>query len=98
MNPKVLARLSGADTALVVKWLNKITKAMGNDVFGRLLLDEPVRRDVSAKKHAVDVTSEFKPIFDGAWRFLYRLEACPPKQVIAKLNEKLPGKRLQSCP
>jgi hypothetical protein len=87
--PAVLSRLSGADEKTVVKWLNKITKAMGNEVFGRLL-DERLRRDVSARKHAVDVTTEYKPIFDTAWGIpKYRLGICPPKQVVARLNEKL---------
>jgi len=89
LNTSALARLSGAQEASIKKWLNKITMSMESDVFGRLL-DERMRRQVGSTRHAVDVTSEFKPIFDGAWQSTaYRLNICPPKQVIAKLNEKL---------
>ncbi len=89
LSPDVIARLSGADRNAVVKWLNKITKAMENEVFGRLL-DEQLRRNVSGAKHAVTVTAEFKPVFDTAWRSAkYRLKVCPPKQIVAQLNQKL---------
>ena len=85
----VISRLSGASEAAISKWLNKITRAMEYDVFGRLL-DEQIRQHVGATRHAVDVTTAFKPVFDAAWKSAeYRLTVCPPKQVIAKLNEQL---------
>jgi hypothetical protein len=40
---------------------------MESDVFGRLL-DERLREEVTASKHAVEVTAEFKTDFDTNWR------------------------------
>ena len=92
LDARVIARLSGANPATVTKWLNKITKSMGGDVFGRLL-DEKFKVEVGGKKHAVTITTGFKPEFDAAWLDArYRLEVCPPKQVVSSLNERLQTK------
>jgi hypothetical protein len=92
LNPSVIARLSGTNESWVVKHLNKLTKSMESDVFGRLL-DETMKDEVGSKRHAVSVTSEFKPVFDAHWANAeYRLRTCPPKQVIAPLNQILQRK------
>jgi hypothetical protein len=89
LNPAVIARLSGEDQVGVEALLAEITAGMESDVFGRLL-DEKFKEEVSGSKHAVSVTSSFKPVFDQAWTDpKYRLEICPPKQVISKLNSNL---------
>jgi hypothetical protein len=89
LSAQVIARLAGASPATITKWLNKITKSMEGDVFGRLL-DEKLKREVTGKNHAVSVTTAFKPEFDAAWtNARYRLEICPPKQIISSLNDKL---------
>lgn len=89
LNQQVLARLSGAEEAAIAKWLDEITEQMESEVFGRLL-DEKLREEVGGRNHAVSVTTAFKPVFEGAWsNSKYRLEICPPKQVISSLNTKL---------
>lgn len=89
LNPSVLARLSGAQQILIESWLAEITAGMESEVFGRLL-DERFKEEVSGSKHAVSVTTSFKPEFDHLWSTSsYRLEICPPKQVISKLNARL---------
>lgn len=95
LNADVIARLSGASVSATTKWMNKITRSMESDVFGRLL-DERQRSDVTGKNHAVTVTADFKSEFDAAWTDTqYRLNICPPKQVIAALNTKLQAKHLK---
>lgn len=87
LNPAVLARLSGATQNQVEAWINEITASMENDVFGRLL-DERFKEEVSGSKHAVSVTTAFKPEFDLSWSNSdHRLNICPPKQIISRLNE-----------
>lgn len=89
LTPSVFARISGAPEATILKWLNKITKAMENEVFGRLL-DETLKEERTATKHAVTVTTAFKPWFDAQWKDpVFRLDVCPPKQVIARMNDRL---------
>lgn len=89
LNPQALARLSGVPEEQIQSWLVEITAGMENDVFGRLL-DERFKEDVSGSKHAVSVTTSFKPEFDADWSDpSYRLEISPPKQIISKLNSKL---------
>lgn len=89
LNPVVLARLCSLTEPQVITLLDEITMSMENEVFGRLL-DEQLRRNVSASKHAVSVTTSFKPEFDNKWRDAsYRLATCPPKQVVSRLNTKL---------
>lgn len=92
LNAQVIARLSGAKQSSVTKWLKKITLHMESDVFGRLL-DERLKDEVDGKRHAVSVTTSFKPEFDAAWTDPdFRLRICPPKQVVAALNTRLQGK------
>lgn len=89
LNPQVLARLSGALEDQINSWLAEITSSMESEVFGRLL-DERFKEDVTGSKHAVSVTTSFKPEFDALWSVpSYRLEICPPKQIISRLNSKL---------
>lgn len=89
LNPQVLARLSGVTESQINAWLEEITSSMESEVFGRLL-DERFKEEVSGSKHAVSVTTSFKPEFDAKWSEpSYRLEICPPKQIISKLNSKL---------
>lgn len=89
LTPSVFARLSGAPEATIQKWLHKITKAMENEVFGRLL-DETMKEERTATRHAVTVTTTFKPWFDAQWKDpAFRLDTCPPKQVIARMNDRL---------
>jgi hypothetical protein len=91
LNPHVLARLAGVSVDKIHLWLEEITSSMENEVFGRLL-DERFKEEVSGSKHAVSVTTAFKPKFDTLWSDPnYRLEVCPPKQIISKLNAKLQG-------
>lgn len=86
LNVDVVARLSGAATPDLHKWLDSITKEMEGEVFGRLL-DERIRVEVGASRHAVDVATAFKPEFDSHWLDpSFRLFACPPKKVISRLN------------
>lgn len=89
LHPAVLARLSGADEDWIVARLNSITGDMENEVFSRLL-DEQLRAGVGARTHAVSVTEAFKPVFDEAWsKDQYRMEICPPKQIVSNLNRQL---------
>jgi hypothetical protein len=89
VNPSVIARLSGASESSVVAWLDEIAATMENEVFGRMLF-ETQQSDGSARNHSVSVTTAFKPVFDSQWRnTASRLEICPPKQMIAQLNDKL---------
>ena len=89
LNPKVLSRLASVPETQINSWLDEITSAMESEVFGRLL-DERFREEVSGSKHAVSVTTSFKPEFDQRWSDPdYRLEICPPKQIVSKLNAKL---------
>jgi hypothetical protein len=54
------------------------------------MLDEVMRANVSATQHAVSVTSTFKPFFDEQWvDEQFRIGTCPPKQIVARLNERL---------
>jgi hypothetical protein len=95
LSSQVIARLSGASQSSVTKWLNKITQHMESEVFGRLL-DERLKNEVSGQRHAVSVTTSFKPEFDAAWADPeFRLRICPPKQIVAALNMKLQGKGLR---
>lgn len=94
LNPAVLARLSGASAAKITTWLNQVTSGMESEVFGRLL-DERFK-EVSGSKHAVSVTTSFKPEFDKLWtKPSYRLGICPPKQIISSLNSKLQAEGLK---
>ncbi|WP_158251849.1 ATP-dependent endonuclease [Cryobacterium sp. M15] len=89
INSAVIARLSGASEGSVVAWLDEITAAMENEVFGRMLF-ETQQSDGSARNHSVSITTTFKPIFDARWLdAANRLHICPPKQIIAHLNDKL---------
>lgn len=89
LNPQVLARLSRVAEDQINAWLDQITTDMESEVFGRLL-DERFKEQVSGSKHAVSVTTTFKPEFDKRWAdSSYRLDICPPKQIISKLNSKL---------
>jgi AAA domain, putative AbiEii toxin, Type IV TA system len=89
LTPAVVARLSKCPVDAIVEWLGEITHEMENDVFGRLL-NERLREQVSGTNHAVSVTTAFKPEFDKQWlESSYRLQVCPPKQVVSKLNARL---------
>jgi energy-coupling factor transporter ATP-binding protein EcfA2 len=84
---EVISRLSGVGSSQVQDWLNAITTGMEDDVFSRLL-DERLRAQVDSSKHAVSVTTAFKPEFDALWPDTsFRLHACPPKQVLSRLNQ-----------
>lgn len=86
LNPQVLARLTGVGETDVVDELNKVTAAMENEVFARLL-DERVRESKSSTQHAVSIMTAFKPEFDRLWADPeFRLRTCPPKQVLAAFN------------
>ncbi|TQN45583.1 putative AbiEii toxin of type IV toxin-antitoxin system [Humibacillus xanthopallidus] len=85
----VISRVSGASVDDIVVMLNEVTASMENDVFGRML-DERLREQVSASRHAVSVTTDFKQSFDGLWAEEdFRLRMCPPKQIISALNSRL---------
>lgn len=89
LNDSVISRLAKAPEELVHAWLDEITLEMENDVFSRML-DERIRELVNAKKHAVEIMAEFKPVFETAWaESHYRRIVCPPKQIVSKLNDRL---------
>lgn len=91
LSPEVIARVSGAGAIQVAEWLDLVTAGMEVEVFGRLL-DERMKAEVSASRHAVSVTTSFKPEFDQLWTdSAYRLSICPPKQVVSKVNQLLQG-------
>ncbi|UPK77160.1 AAA family ATPase [Nocardioidaceae bacterium SCSIO 66511] len=91
LTPIVIARLSGASEKLVTDWLTDITADMEDDVFSRLL-DDQLRWEKSGSRHAVQVTSDFKTLFDTRWKDSdFRLRTCPPKQIISRLNDRLNG-------
>lgn len=86
---EVLVRLSGVDPIQLRGWLDTITQEMEGDVFGRLL-DERLKSDVGATRHAVNVMTDFKAEFEAAWLDpSYRLRVCPPKLVVSRLNQSL---------
>ena len=92
LNAGVISRISGAPESTITKWLNKITKEMEIDVFGRLL-DEQIKVRTKRGESAVTITTTFKPEFDMAWGdSKYRLSVCPPKQVVSALNMRLQRK------
>ena len=89
LTPSLLSRVSGCDEAQIIAWLEEITLAMGTEVFSRQLQDR-LSAEVDGEHHAVTVTSAFKEAFDEQWpAFDYRLAVCPPKQVLAMLNQRL---------
>ncbi|MDR7187179.1 energy-coupling factor transporter ATP-binding protein EcfA2 [Microbacterium trichothecenolyticum] len=91
LSPSLLARVAGCPEEQITAWLNEITLGMETDVFSRQL-QERLSHDVAAHHHAVDVTSSFKHSFDADWRdAAMRLNACPAKQVLSALNQRLQG-------
>lgn len=89
LTPSVLARLSGLATEEAEQLLADVTQDMGSDVFGRLL-DEELRNGVSATRHRAQLSADFKRSFDERWADpIFRMEHCPAKDVIAKLNIRL---------
>lgn len=96
LTPAVISRISGASVADVDRILGRVTLAMDGDVFGRLL-DERMREERTASRHAVSVASSFKTEFDGDWTDpAFRLQTAPAKLVIAGLNRALVGEGFNS--
>ena len=89
VTPSVIERLSGMPQNGVTSLLHEVSLSFETDVFGRLL-NERFKREVSAHRHAVDVTSDFKQEFDKLWPdFKFRMDVCPPKALISALNGRL---------
>lgn len=86
-----IARLSGDTAEHITVALEEITAGMENEVFSKMLSERMVT-EVSAEKHRVSVMVAFKAEFDPVWQDPeFRRNHCPPKQVIARLNERLQG-------
>lgn len=87
--PSALARVTGASEAWVKEKLFEITASLEATVFARGL-DEAMRHELSPTRGRVDVTESFKPDFEGKWAdHDLRLQMCPAKLVISRLNEAL---------
>ncbi len=92
LNDAVISRQSGAPIGVIADQIDGITAAMGSDVFGRMLSERLVS-EVSAGNHQVNVSTNFKTEFDLDWKSIdFRRRFCPPKQVIAELNNFLQAK------
>jgi len=89
LTPRVISRISGASEQKVIEFLDEITLAMENDVFGKML-SERIRIERSAKRHESVIMTDFKREFDSLWvDRQFRLACCPAKDVISELNNKL---------
>ena len=86
INPSVIARVSGSPKIEIVEILNEITSLMGDKVFSQML-SERIRVEKSAKRHETDIMVDFKKEFDSLWKDAqFRLDSCPPKEIISELN------------
>lgn len=91
LSPSLIARVSGSSQEQIIDWLEEITLGMGTDVFSRQL-QERLAEEVDAHHHAVSVTAAFKDAFELEWiDATSRLFACPAKQVLSLLNQRLQG-------
>jgi hypothetical protein len=89
LTPDVIARLAGGPLPAVTEIINSVTADMGDDVFGQML-KERVKTDVSAKKDATVVMSDFRKEFDQLWQDAeYRLRCSPAKRVLSGINNRL---------
>jgi hypothetical protein len=83
LTPSVVARISGAPETLIIEYLDKFTLQMESEVFGRLLFE----RTQADSRQTVSIAATFKSEFDSRWSDpQYRMETCPPKQLISALN------------
>lgn len=89
LTPAVISRVSGIPEQDLRRTIDEITLGMENEVFGRML-HEQMQLEKSASNHSVDVTTKFKSWFDLKWKDAsFRLESSPPKQIVARLNDRL---------
>ena len=89
LTPRVISSISGSPLEKVIEFLDEITLAMEDDVFGKMLF-ERTKIEKSAERHESSVTADFKREFDSLWTDRqFRLDSCPAKDVISGLNTKL---------
>jgi hypothetical protein len=89
LTPRVISRISGSPQEKVIEFLDEITLAMEDDVFGKMLF-ERIKIEKSAERHESSVTASFKREFDSLWADRqFRLDSCPAKDVISGLNNRL---------
>ena len=87
--PTAISRASGAPLDQIEKLLEAESDVMQPFVSARLL-DDRLRHEVSAHRHAVDVTEDFNREFPVEWSDLAtRLGMCPPKKLLSALNRGL---------
>jgi hypothetical protein len=96
LSPVVIGRLSGLPAAEVQSLLDSITISMENEVFGQLLTEQILEKQ-SASQHSSQVIAAYKSQFEKSWKDAhFRLASCPPKQVIAALNDALQQRGLKA--
>jgi energy-coupling factor transporter ATP-binding protein EcfA2 len=89
LTSSVIARVSGSPTDVVVQMLDDTSSSMEGYVFGQLL-GEQIGLEKPSGKHVSTITSKFKEEFDIKWHDpLWRLYACPAKDVLSELNRRL---------
>ena len=89
LNPEVIARLAAAPIPRVREVTDSVTAEMGEYVFGQML-GQRIEAEVSAKRDATQVTSDFKKEFDELWKDAeYRLRVAPAKRVLSGINRRL---------
>jgi hypothetical protein len=89
ITPEPIARIAGIAADVVEQILDDISSSMEGHVFGRMLSERMQMYKGSGTDVSV-ITTNFKREFDAAWRDRqYRLYACPAKDVLSELNNRL---------
>lgn len=89
LNTDVIARRSGAPSTQIEAWLAAAMEVQKTTVFSRMLAEKHAV-EVTAKNHAVSVTERFSKDFEDWWKSEnFRIDHCPPKQLLGALNREL---------
>ncbi len=92
LEPGPLARISGLDVSEVNGVLSELAEEQRHDVFSKQLA-ERIRTEVSATRHAVNVTADFGREFDARWtRAETRHHLCNAKDLLTAFNKQMLGR------
>jgi hypothetical protein len=91
-----IARCSGAGESQIITWLEHAAEEVKEEVYAQMLFERQ-RADTTAKRHPTSITVATRKEFEKRWvNFDYRMRVCPPKELLARLNERLQRARFKT--